>query len=67
MSSRCWSKDAGRSTAVVQRLDETVKLEVAALDLRECADRVTRYVEDLDALRDRAAVTNDELSTRWPS
>ena len=58
-------QDAGCSTAVVQRLDETVdKLEVAALDLRECADRVPHDVEDLDALRDRAAVTNDELSTR---
>jgi zinc transporter len=32
--------------------------------LREIGDRVTRYVEDLDALRERAAVTNDELSTR---
>lgn len=27
-------------------------------------DHVTRYVEGLDALRERAAVTNDELSTR---
>jgi zinc transporter len=34
------------------------------LKLREIGDRVTRYVEDLDALRERAAVTNDELSTR---
>jgi len=34
------------------------------LKLREVGDRVTRYVEDLDALRERAAVTNDELSTR---
>jgi zinc transporter len=34
------------------------------LRLRECADRVTRYVEDLDALRERAAVANDELHTR---
>jgi len=34
------------------------------LKLRELGDRVTRYVEDLDALRERAAVTNDELSTR---
>ena len=32
--------------------------------LRECADRVTRYVEDLDALRERAAVTNDEIHSR---
>ena len=38
--------------------------ESERLRLRECADRVTRYVEDLDALRDRCAVTNDELSSR---
>ena len=32
--------------------------------LREVGDRVTRYVEDIDALRERAAVTNDELGTQ---
>jgi zinc transporter len=32
--------------------------------LREAADRMTRYVEDLDAMRDRAAVTQDELNNR---
>jgi zinc transporter len=32
--------------------------------LRESADRVTRYVEDLDLMRERAAVTTDELSAR---
>ncbi len=32
--------------------------------LREEADRVTRYVEDLDAARERAAVTQEELSSR---
>ena len=32
--------------------------------LRELADRVTRHVEDLDSVRDRAAVTQDELNTR---
>ncbi len=32
--------------------------------LREAADRTTRYVEDLDAARDRAAVTYEELSNR---
>jgi zinc transporter len=32
--------------------------------LREIGDRVARYVEDLDALRERATVTNDELGTR---
>lgn len=31
------------------------------LRLREIVDRVTRYVEDLDAVRERAAVIQDEL------
>ncbi len=32
--------------------------------LREGADRITRYVEDLDAARDRVAVTQEELNNR---
>jgi zinc transporter len=32
--------------------------------LREVADRITRYVEDLDSARERAAVVQDELNTR---
>jgi zinc transporter len=32
--------------------------------LRETADRTTRYVEDLDAIRDRATVTQEELNAR---
>lgn len=32
--------------------------------LREEADRVTRYVEDLDAARDRADLTHEELASR---
>jgi len=32
--------------------------------LREAADSTTRYMEDLDAARDRAAVTYEELSNR---
>jgi len=32
--------------------------------LRELGDRITRYVEDLDAARDRAAVAQDELNSR---
>lgn len=32
--------------------------------LREEADRVTRFVEDLDSARERAAVTQEELSNR---
>lgn len=35
--------------------------------LREVTDRVTRYVEDLDAARERAAVTQEELSSRISS
>jgi zinc transporter len=34
------------------------------LQLREISDRITRYVEDLDASRERAAVTMEELSGR---
>lgn len=32
--------------------------------LREVGDRITRYVEDLDAIRERAAVMQDEVATR---
>ena len=32
--------------------------------LREHADRITRYIEDLDAARDRVAVTQEELGNR---
>lgn len=32
--------------------------------IRESYDKITRYVEDLDSARDRAAVTNEELSGR---
>ncbi|HEY5652775.1 MAG TPA: zinc transporter ZntB [Pontiella sp.] len=38
-------------------LDETTRMR-----LREISDRVTRYVEDLDAIRDRAIVTQEELN-----
>lgn len=34
------------------------------LRLREVGDRVVRYVEDLEAARDRAAVTQEELTSR---
>jgi zinc transporter len=34
------------------------------LQLREIADRTTRFVEDLDEVRDRAAVTHEELGSR---
>ena len=32
--------------------------------LREVGDRLTRYVEELDAIRERAAVTQEELNAR---
>lgn len=32
--------------------------------IRESYDKITRYVEDLDSARDRAAVTNEEISGR---
>ena len=38
--------------------------EITRVYLREIADRTTRYVEDLDSARDRAAVTQDELNSR---
>lgn len=38
--------------------------EAHRMQLRELGDRVTRYVEDLDSARDRAAVTQDELNSR---
>ena len=38
--------------------------ELNNLQLREYADLLTRYVEDLDSARDRAAVTNEELANR---
>jgi zinc transporter len=39
-------------------------MESCRRHLRESADRVTRIVEDLDAIRERAAVVQDELSNR---
>ncbi|NNJ71434.1 MAG: zinc transporter ZntB [Kiritimatiellales bacterium] len=38
--------------------------EAERMRLREIADRTTRYVEDLDAIRDRATVTQEELNNR---
>ena len=37
--------------------------EIHRMRLREISDRITRHVEDLDSVRDRAAVTQDELSS----
>jgi zinc transporter len=38
--------------------------ELQRLQLREVADRTTRYVEDLDAARERAGVVQEELVSR---
>lgn len=38
--------------------------DVMRARLREAADRLTRSVEDLDAARDRAAVTQEEIASR---
>ena len=34
------------------------------MHLRETTDRVIRYIEDMDSVRDRAAVTQEELVNR---
>ncbi len=38
--------------------------EMDRMRLREIADRTTRYVEDLDAIRERATVIQEELNSR---
>lgn len=38
--------------------------EQERMRLRETADRTMRYVEDLDAIRERASVTQEELNSR---
>ncbi len=38
--------------------------DVDRMRLRETADRITRYIEDLDSARDRAGVTHEELMGR---
>lgn len=38
--------------------------EMERMHIREISDRTTRYVEDLDAIRDRATVTQEELNNR---
>ncbi len=38
--------------------------EMHRLQLRETAERTARFVEDLDAARDRAAITQEELNSR---
>jgi zinc transporter len=45
-------------------IDAPWMAEPSRRHLRESADRVTRIVEDLDTIRERAAVVQDELSNR---
>jgi zinc transporter len=51
-------------------LRQLISMELPWMSLRrrqrltEVADRITRYVEDLDVIRDRATVINDELANR---
>jgi len=70
--------DLRHETIVLRRYiapqrDALTQLSLAKLDLvddllrqeiRELADQVTRYVEDLDSIRERAAVVQDELTNR---
>ena len=50
---------AGMAGAITPWLSDLDRMR-----LRELQDRTTRYVEDLDALRERAAVVQEELSGR---
>ncbi len=47
------------SLARLDMIDDLLRQEI-----REVWDQVTRYVEDLDAIRERAAVVQDELTNR---
>ena len=38
--------------------------DIEKMQLRESAERTARYVEDLDAARDRATITQEELNNR---
>lgn len=52
---------------VMTRLQSEARSWISARDqlhLREVGDRVTRYVEDLDSARERAAVAQEELTNR---
>jgi zinc transporter len=52
------------SMARLAALRTTWLTDQRAMEIREQADRVTRYVEDLDAARERAAVTQEELTNK---
>ena len=52
---------------VILRLAQDPQIPIdsrARLRIRESADRISRFVEDLEANRDRAAVTQEELAAK---
>jgi zinc transporter len=53
-----------RISSVITDVDDKVDELQDQMHLREEADRIVRYVEDLDAARERATVTQEELSNR---
>jgi zinc transporter len=57
---------APQRDAISRLLTERVSWldEMNRAHLREIADRTTRYIEDLDSARDRAAVAHEELNSR---
>ena len=57
---------APRREAIARLQSEKVSwlAEEDRMRLRETYDRLTRYIEDLDAARERAAVTQEELISR---
>lgn len=47
------------------QVEETPLLSsIDRLHIREATDRIVRYIEDLDSARDRAAITQEELTSR---
>jgi zinc transporter len=46
----------------IERVDWLTDLD--KIQLREITDKVTRYVEDLDSIKDRASVAHEELASR---
>ncbi|WGW00275.1 zinc transporter ZntB [Vibrio sp. YMD68] len=57
---------APQKEAMLQLLSEKVTLFSAEekIQLRETLDHLVRYIEDLDSIKDRAAVSQEELSNR---
>lgn len=52
--------------AMLQLLSEKISLFSAdeKIQLRETTDHLTRFIEDLDSVKDRAAVTQEEINNR---